>query len=458
MSHRARLLTLVLATTALASAALAPAGASTTWSRAAVDFDGDGAGDVAIAFDYAKRDDRPGGGTPILTGTLLRMGTGRSPVLMRPNHSRVPRGFGDVNGDGYTDLFTSAKGGEAWIPGSPDGLASEARRLIPEPNGACDSHASPKAAFDWNGDGYDDLACLEWIQDTLYVYLGSASGPQSPLAVTRASLGLADYPFRDRRAVVADDVTGDGMDDLVVGWRSRLTVVSSTGSSGPRAVSDVRSPLDTSRGVIPALAAGDLDGDGYADVVRGVQSANKVTVYWGAADGLSPDRSSTIRPDRAGMPAVGAFPRSFGDSVAVGDLDADGTGDLVIGSPDDGTGGHVYAVFGAPDRTGPVDATAFGVDDAGIPGDSSHVNSFGNRVGVAQWGNGPADAVLGFSWLARATAGVTTSSGFGVMVPVTGRTAATSEAIALDPEELMPHRPHWQPGAPHYTSFYGLLG
>jgi hypothetical protein len=202
-----------------------------------------------------------------------------------------------------------------------------------------------------------------------------------------------------------------------------------------------------------------MDADGYADVVRGAQADNKVRVLWGGPDGLVIRRASSITPLRRGIPKAALTARSFGDSVAVGDVDADGFGDAVIGSPHDGAGGHVFVVFGSTRRTGPVDADAFGVDDPGIPGDSATIHQFGTRVGVAQWGAGPEDAVLAFSWVETALPDTTTSSGFGALVPVgADRSFDSAAAIPLDPEQLMPHRPHWAPDAPAYTGFAGVMG
>ena len=182
MSSLTRVLVLAAVTTTAAALTTVPVSASGGWERDAIDFDGDGRGDISMAFSYAKRDDKPGGGTPILTGTLLRMGTGRSPVLMKPNHSRFPRGFGDVNGDGFTDLFTSAKGTEVWIPGGPGGLVSSTKVAIPDSVGRCDGSTSLRSAFDLNNDGYDDLACLQWITDDLSIFFGSPAGPGAPPA------------------------------------------------------------------------------------------------------------------------------------------------------------------------------------------------------------------------------------------------------------------------------------
>ena len=77
--------------------------------------------------------------------------------------------------------------------------------------------------------------------------------------------------------------------------------------------------------------AGDVDGDGYADVV--VSSASTVTLYRGGAGGIAPGGSAV---DAAGQ---GSNPRHL---AGAGDLDGDGRADVVVG---DGAG--VEALFGS---------------------------------------------------------------------------------------------------------------
>jgi len=84
--------------------------------------------------------------------------------------------------------------------------------------------------------------------------------------------------------------------------------------------------------------AGDVDGDGYSDVV--VSSASTVTLYRGGGGGIAPSGTAI---DAAGQ---GSNPRHL---AGAGDLDGDGRADLVVG---DGAG--VEALFG----------TATGVDRA----------------------------------------------------------------------------------------------
>lgn len=103
-----------------------------------------------------------------------------------------------------------------------------------------------------------------------------------------------------------------------------------------------------------AVAAGDLDGDGVSDVVVGAEAAD--------AAGESSGASYVVFGPVAGEVALGAAPARYagaphalaGDALAVGDIDGDGTADLLVGAyGDDGSGADAgsvaWAVPGGPD-------------------------------------------------------------------------------------------------------------
>jgi hypothetical protein len=153
------------------------------------------------------------------------------------------------------------------------------------------------------------------------------------------------------------DVNGDGYGDLAVATEGEVRVFhgSPTGlSSSPAVViTGMRTRLGSTTLPVVPVAAGDLNGDGFVDLAIGVPAAlegqGEVWVHRGGPSGVSPMPDATLQgPD-------GPLGR-FGFALAgVGDLEGDGYGDLVVGAPHamtrtpgdrPGTPGRVYVFHG----------------------------------------------------------------------------------------------------------------
>ncbi|MFO0604391.1 MAG: FG-GAP-like repeat-containing protein [Polyangiales bacterium] len=153
------------------------------------------------------------------------------------------------------------------------------------------------------------------------------------------------------------DLNGDGYGDLaaVTGGEVRVFHGTYAGLSATPAV--VITGLTTLAGgvTLPAVAAaaGDLNGDGFVDLAIGVPAAldgqGEVWIHRGSPTGVRATPDVTIRgPD-------GPLGR-FGTSLAgVGDIEGDGYGDIVVGAPHamatvpgdhPGTPGRVYSYHG----------------------------------------------------------------------------------------------------------------
>ena len=81
--------------------------------------------------------------------------------------------------------------------------------------------------------------------------------------------------------------------------------------------------------------------------VSGKAQAGYVTVTYGSADGLDPSRKTLVNRSTSGVPGPAAAKQQFGKTFSTGDLDGDGYGDIVVGSADAASGGVI--LWGSPD-------------------------------------------------------------------------------------------------------------
>jgi hypothetical protein len=263
---------------------------------------------------------------------------------------------GDVDGDGYDDVIVGAPDyedgqhleGAAFVyQGSPTGLSTTSDWTAEGEQSAATFGNSVATAGDVNGDGYGDIIVGAHYYDNgqsseggAFVYQGSAAGlSTTPEWTAEGNQEEAEFASS---VDTAGDVDGDGYDDVIVGARAYSNGQDTEG----RAFVYHGSP--TGLGTMPewtaegnqssayfggsVAAAGDVNGDGYSDVIvgaslfrHGQDSEGRAFVYYGSPTGLSstPDWTAEINQ---------AFAH-FGTSVAAaGDVNGDGYDDVIVGA------------------------------------------------------------------------------------------------------------------------------
>jgi len=343
------------------------------------DVNADGFGDVLVAAPDKDDGEVDEGVVYLYLGTAS--GLAASPAWIGEGNQAMAHygaavsSAGDVNGDGYDDILVGApkrsngqaSEGQAFVYYGYSGGMNTSPAWTGESNQSLSDYGAAVArAGDVNGDGFSDIIVgadrydgTHSNEGAAFVYYGSAGGPAASPNWTEH--GAAQDAYFGTAVAGAGDVNGDGWSDVLVGapgetstqasegvarcyhgFVTGLSHVVSWGKAGLQAGSDFGAALSS---------AGDVNGDGYSDVVIGdpayVQGllplAGRAQVFKGSASGLVFTANTFFH---------GVDSTQYGACVAAaGDIDGDGFGDFLIGGPTadngaTGAAGIVQLVYG----------------------------------------------------------------------------------------------------------------
>ncbi len=337
------------------------------------DTNGDGFADVLVgasAYDLGQSDE---GAAFVFQGGPSGIGNGSpaaADAVLQSDQAFAQLGYavagaGDVNNDSYGDVIVVSvlhdlgqlnEGVALVFHGGPSGVGNGTPAnadAILETNQGNAQLVSADGAGDTNGDGYDDVIVGTFGFDSgqtdegaAFVFFGGPSGVGNGNSANSDAILQSDQAlsFFGDRVAGAGDVNADGYGDVIVGASSYDLGLTDEGGAfvflgGPLGVGNgspanadavLQSDQAGSQFGTTVEGAGDVNADGYADIVvtakYGAPALATAFVYLGGINGIA---NGTPRSAAATLGRLSSFSI---DASGAGDVDGDGFDDVIVGA------------------------------------------------------------------------------------------------------------------------------
>jgi hypothetical protein len=340
--------------------------------RADADLTGDGQPDLVLGSLLDSAVISEAGGAWVIPGPITGAINASAGALLHGAESGARAGSaiaasGDNNGDGQADLLMGAY--LQTVGGIPTGAAYLFHGPITATRGADTAEAtivgslrSDRAGFsvagggDLNGDGVSDIVVGADRSDfalgdagAVAIFYGPVSGTVGFDAADGLRLGAVASGYLGYTSEVVGDLDGDGLDDLAlsaVGEGGGVVYIVAGPAGGALnvsgAVTSVRADAAGDRLGRALTRVGDIDGDGTAELMLGASGANGGAGE--AAIFYGPLAAGSLLRSAAELRLTGASASDgAGSSVAAADINEDGVPDFIVGGA---SSGNAWIIFG----------------------------------------------------------------------------------------------------------------
>ena len=289
---------------------------------------------------------------------------------------------GDTDGDGRPELITGqyrwdpagcldteTDGRVQWFPSSSEGLAAAPEWSPLNATLPGDLGGAALARLDFNGDGLDDLVLGVPAGDGMapdageaLLFLGSPSGLGGGPAGTFGGVSLSTGDEFGAALAGVGDVDGDGYEDLVIGAPHATSLLAGDGmamlylgSPAPSTLVLPTGPTLVGGSLDAALGAavagaGDVDDDGLAEVILGAPGHTG-----GGGEVRVYGWDEAVGGLYTSWSVSGPSVAELGAAVAGGDVTGDGLSDVIVGAPGHNGVGHIFIFEGSVDfETNPL--------------------------------------------------------------------------------------------------------